>query len=421
MWARTILVPAVVGAAAMAGGCGPTAAQRAADNARSAFFAADYQTAAAELEPYASRTDENFALQNARLGLIHLAAGDLVSAEAAFLRAYEVIHSVGVNSGGRTLGAVLVDEKVRVWKGEPFERAMVSFYLGLIYSMQGDHNNARAAYENALFRLADFDDSRNRKRVAELESNFTLASIMLGRSWLRLGREDMAMAAFQRALELQPSLGRLADPQTHRNANVLLVVDYGYGPRRATRFDGSVLVFEPSPEMVGPPPMPTVRIGNAVYPLGEAAQAPVDLLALAQDRRWQSTDTIRAAKSAVGTGMLIGSAVMANQGLNSSGSRQRTDLMVAAGLLAGGLLLKATSQTDPREWGLLPRTTYVLPLSLHPGTHDITVEFPDGTRQTWLGVAAPAPPDEQIVYIRMHRYLPGPFNWSPPVTRPAAP
>lgn len=386
-----------------AGGCGPSAAQRAYQEARTAFFAADYAAAAEELRPYADRTDENFALQNARLGLIYLAAGELDAAEAAFLRAYEVIHSVGVNDGGRTLGAVLVDEKLRVWKGEPFERAMVSFYLGVVYSILGDLNNARAAYENALFRLRDFDDDRDQLRADELESNFTLASIMLGRTWQRLGRDDLASAAFRRAVELQPSLGELADPNVHRRSNVLLVVDQGYGPRRATRFDGSVLAFEPTPQMVGPPPTPKVFIGNVLYPLGNVTQPPVDLLALAQERRWQSIDTIRATKSAVGTGMIVGSVIMADRGLNASGARQRTDLAVAAGLLAGGLLLKATSQADVREWGLLPRSTYLLPLSLNPGTYDISVEFSDGSRAAVTGLPAPALPNETVVYLRASR------------------
>ena len=69
-----------------------------------------------------------------------------------------MINSVGVNDGGRTLGAVLVDEKIHIWKGEPFERAMANFYLGLIYYMRGDYDNARGAFENALFKLRDYGE-----------------------------------------------------------------------------------------------------------------------------------------------------------------------------------------------------------------------------------------------------------------------
>src|SRR6185436_12119761 len=94
-------------------------------------------------------------------GSAALADYNLREAEAAFLRAYEVINSVGVNNGGRTLGAVLVDEKIKVWRGEPFDRAMLNFYLGLVYYMQHDYDNARGAFENALFKLRDYGETKD--------------------------------------------------------------------------------------------------------------------------------------------------------------------------------------------------------------------------------------------------------------------
>src|SRR5439155_20310555 len=97
------------------------------------YCSGDYSAAVGRLDPLSAKTIEDFVLNNLRLGSVELARYDLDAAEAAFLRAVEVINSTGVNDGGRTLGAVLVDEKIKVWKGEPFERAMASFYLGLVY------------------------------------------------------------------------------------------------------------------------------------------------------------------------------------------------------------------------------------------------------------------------------------------------
>src|SRR5207248_11072184 len=133
-------------------------------------------------------------------------------AEAAFLKAYEVINSVGVNEGGRSIGAVLVDEKIKIWKGEPYERAMANFYLGLVYYMRHDYNNARAAFENALFKLRDYGEGGDRKdEYRRVESNFALACVMLGRCHQRLGRHDLARANFQRAIDLHRWLRPLAD------------------------------------------------------------------------------------------------------------------------------------------------------------------------------------------------------------------
>jgi hypothetical protein len=47
-----------------------------------------------------------------------------------------------------------------------------------------------------------------------------------------------------------------------------------------------------------------------------------------------------------------------------------------AALIADGILLKAISQAEVHQWEMLPRTTYILPLRVSPGTHTVTVDFP---------------------------------------------
>jgi hypothetical protein len=156
-----------------------------------------------------------------------------------------------------------------------------------------------------------------------------------------------------------------------------------------------------------------VRIDGLVVPTSNIAHPPVDLLALAQQRRWQSIDTIRTVKSVVGTGMLYGGAIEGIRGIEGHGARQRTDLMVAGGLIGAGLLLKGTSQADVRQWEMLPRTTYILPLRATPGAHNISVEFPDRVRQVWHNLTVP-PTGEATYYLRMQRWASGPYEWPPP-------
>ncbi|HRK31679.1 MAG TPA: hypothetical protein PLD59_11420 [Tepidisphaeraceae bacterium] len=381
----------------------------------SAFYAGNFAAAGERLRPLADKTDENFVLNNCRLGSAALARYDLAEAEAAFLKAYEVMNSVGVNDGGRSLGAVLVDEKVRIWKGEPFERAMASFYLGLTYYMQQDYGNARAAFENALFKLRDASRAKDEQQdYARLERQFPIATIMLARCWQKLGRDDLANANFERVRQLRPDQSSVADPGLHSSANVLLVVDFGVGPRKETDFDGSILGFAPKPSEVARVPAPRVIVNGVVQRVAVGDGPPTDLLSLAQDRRWQSIDTIRLTKSAVGTGLIAGGA---GYGLYKAGSRDGMsgeDALVAGGLIAAGLLLKATSQTDVRQWEMLPRTTFVIPLQLAPGTHDVTVEFATGRGlgQTWRGLIAPERGDATY-YFRMQRFNSGPFDWPP--------
>ncbi len=405
---RSVLLLPLAG---MLAGCANQKQAETIDRSVRSYFDGNYAGAAQELDALSKKTNEDFVLNNLRLGSSLLAEYDLDDAEAAFLRAIEVINSTGVNDGGRTLGAVLVDEKVKVWKGEPFERAMASFYLGLIYYMRQDYQNARASFENALFKLRDYNpDTPDQSK--DVDSNFAPAMIMLAKSFQRVGRDDLAEANFRAVREKFPQLADLADPAANRESNLLLVIDYGHGPRKVTDFDGSIVGFSPRPDEEGPPPRPTVLVDGTPVRLQNFATPPVDLLALAQDRKWQSIDTIRAVKSAVGTGLLTGGAIEGVRGINGSGARQRTDLMVAGALVGTGLLLKATSHADVRQWEMLPRTTYVLPIKLPPGQHDVTVEFSDGQRQTWRKLIVPEKQDATY-YFRMLRWNSGPFDWPP--------
>jgi tetratricopeptide (TPR) repeat protein len=392
-------------------GCQSSADQQAAD-AILAYSTGDYARAEVLLDPLAKKTNSDFVLNNDRLGSTALVANNIDLAQTAFLRSYEVINSVGVNNGGRSLGAALIDEKIKVWKGEPFERVMVNFYLGLTYYMQHDYNNARAAFENALFKLRDYGNNDDKKdNYNEIDSNFALGYLMLGKCWQRLGDDAKAQQMFDRVAKLRPELIPLVDAEYNRNANVLLVIDWGQGPQIETAFDGSIVGFGPKPYEAGPVPPPHIRIDDSPVDVQDLANPPIDLLALAQDRRWQDIDTIRAVKSALGTGLIAAGAV---EGLQNNRSNQELGLA----LLAGGLLLKATSQADIRQWEMLPRTTFVIPLHLSPGNHDITIHFPGGWSQTWKNIPVPDKNDNTY-YFRVTPWNSGVYDW-PPKTTPVA-
>ncbi|HZZ42719.1 MAG TPA: hypothetical protein VFE58_07260 [Tepidisphaeraceae bacterium] len=392
-------------------------ATRQAEQAVTSFYAGDYLAAENGLRPLADNTNNDFVLNNARLGSVALTNYDIPQAEAAFLKAYEVMNSVGVNNGGRSLGAALVSENIKVWKGEPFDRAMVNFYLGMIYYMHHDYENARAAFENALFKLRDYGESKDSKdtdKYRTIESRFVLANLMLAKSWQRLGRDDLAVANFNRVAQLRPDLAALANPELNAKSNFLLVVETGTGPHIVTDFNGSIAGFGPKPYQVGPISCPMVYLDGRSMPTSDLARPTEDLLALAQDRVWQSIDTIRTVKSVIGTGLIAAGAVEGVRGAYDHGSGQRQDLIAGAALVGAGLLLKATSQADTRAWELLPRTTFVIPLHLDPGAHDVSIQFPGGLSQTWRGVTLPPDNSELTLYMRCLPWHQGPFQWPPP-------
>jgi tetratricopeptide (TPR) repeat protein len=388
-------------------------AQQEAQEAVTSYLMGDYLRSTELLKPLAEKTNEDFVLNNDRLGSASLAATDFDIAESAFLRSYEVINSVGVNDGGRSLGAVLVSERIKVWKGEPFERAMVNFYLGVIYYIRHDYGNARGAFENALFKLRDYGEGQQKNdQYKEVESNFVLGYLMLARSYQRLGRADLAQKNFDRVVQLRPDFASLASASTNEQSNLLLIVDVGFAPRKATNGDGAFVGFHPTPREAGPIPLPSVVVDGRMEDLQNLNLPPVDLVAMAADRKWEDIDTIRAIKSVAGTALVAA-------GVGNAAFNHHSDPAVTLGLIAGGLLLKATSQADTRQWEMLPRTVFVLPLHIPPGKHDVTVEFPawPGVRQQWQGLDVPQT-GESTYYLRLGRYDVGPYMRQPHPTRP---
>jgi hypothetical protein len=173
--------------------------------------------------------------------------------------------------------------------------------------------------------------------------------------------------------------------------------------------DGTLVGLGPTPAEVGPIHEPLVVIDGKDFPLNARNRPPVDLLALAQDRRWQSIDTIRTVKSVVGTGLIAAGA------LDAGNDRRHDNGAVDLALVGAGLLLKATSQADLRQWEMLPRTVFLLPLKLPPGKHDVTIRFPGAPalRQTWRDLPVPET-GEATYYFRIQPGNAGPFSWPPP-------
>jgi tetratricopeptide (TPR) repeat protein len=404
-------------------GCAATKEERQAQRAVDDYMYGNYARAASKLKPLADKTDENYVLNNARLGSTTLADYDLDDAESAFLNAYEVINATGVNSGGRGAAAAIISEKMKVWKGEPFEKAMVNYYLGIVYYMRHDYENARAAFENSLFKLRDYGESKNKSdEYRKIETDFALGYLMLAKAQQRLGEEDAARKSFDRVIELRPQLKSVANERRNAESNVLLIVDFGFGPRRVTsEYDGAFVGFAPRPQDVGPVPLPHVTVDGKPVTGPRTANydlPPVDLLALAQDKRWQDIDTIRATKDIIGTGLIAGGAY---EGIHAARHErhQGQNAAIAAGLIATGVLLKASSQADTRTWEMLPRTSFVIPLTLPPGKHDITVDFPEARSQypTWRNLEVPEK-GEATYYFRMGNYNQGPYTWPPPTIAP---
>ncbi len=362
----------------------------------------DYTAAATTLKPETEKKDEDFVLNNCRYGSAALAAGQLENAETAFLSAYEVINGVNTNSGGRTLGATMVFEGVKVWKGEPFERAMAHYYLGLLYLMKNDYENARAAFRNSLFKLREYAKDKKgapeQDQYHQFESNFALGYFGLGYCYLRTGQADLANQNFGLAIKLQPGLKPVIDQLNDPKVNTLIFIDYGKGPVRAGKgWYNEESAFGPTPAEAGPIPTPVVAIDGKGITLPIRYQL-TDTLAMAQEQKWQDIDTIRKAKAVIGTGAMAAGTGVAVYGAQKGDAGTA---LVGLGIALAGAALAASSQADIRYWETLPRTVYVIPAALDPGEHTIEINV-NGSTTSPFKVSPKAPGQgDNILYIRL--------------------
>jgi tetratricopeptide (TPR) repeat protein len=380
----------------------------------SAYLSGNFTLSKRVLEPLAEKTDQDYVLNNLRLGAAAFAMHDFDSAERAYVRAYQIMNATKVNDAGREAAMVWLSEDKRVWRGEPYERAVANLQLGMLYYAQNDYNNARGAFENALFKLRDYK-SADDKNYDEQESDFVIALLMLGRTWTMLGRTDEATRYFDRAVSLRPNVGPLAGQLADTANNVLLYVEYGFGPRKIDEgMDGNALGFYPHPSQAGSIPLPRVSVDGREISTQSINEPLYDTLVMARDRRWQKIDTIRKTKSYLGTGLMAGGA-----GATIYGADRRDQGMAIAGvgMMVAGALLKASSQADIRTWEMSPRTSFIIPMQISPGDHDIAVTFPTGVYQTWRGMEIAN--DKETTYLfRMMRDTSREYDFRPKADAP---
>lgn len=377
-----------------------------------AYYRYDFTTSREALRADAmTRNDEQVLLNNARLGIASLADGDVVEAELALGRSFDLLSTAGLNRD-RTTAAVWVHEGVRIWKGEPFEQAMMYHYVAALYAVMGDWENARAAAANALFRLTDFGGYQTSESLARqaardpayldkgynaVETDFALGFLMQAIGADRSGapgRDDLLDAAVQ----IDPSLRTLAEVLRSRDYDTLLIVDYGKGPTKiAYGPDNALVRFDSQERHPHGRPMLEVRSSHG---LNLTAAAVADIDRMARDHRWNNLEDVRKAKSAIGNVLLMGGAATTAIGAQH---RSAEAALAGVGLMVIGALAKSGAQADARYMELLPHSVYLVPLKLGRETNlHVSVPASPGSAIVLPGFQPGTTEAPRAVYLRLH-------------------
>ncbi len=368
------------------------------------------------------RSDRNYLLDRLSLGVITLADGYPHAAEGVFSEVYDLLRTQGINQD-KTIESVVINEDLRFWKGEPFEQAMAFCYTGLTYATLGDWGNLRAASDNALFYLRDFGtDARGEpyqptsliRESADPDSpdpletyeprpsNFTLGYLLNGIANQQLARDAEAFERFDEAVESNAAVAPLVESLRTERYNLLLVVDYGRGPKKiGTGPDSAIARFVPITPSDQAMLQATVAGRTTRWPMV------IDLNTIATDLMWNNLEDMRKAKSFVGSVLLTGGAVAAGIGAASDSDEAA---LAGLGAMAAGAWAKAGAHADTRHSPVLPQRVYLVPVWLPADASTIQLQLVDqpGSRLVLRGLE----PGQQGVMVRYVR-LPAVRRFSP--------
>lgn len=372
-----------------------------------AYYDYDFTRARALLRDEAQINNEQVILNNARLGMAAMADGDMIETAQSFDLVFEYLSTAGLNED-RTVAAVWTHEGVRIWKGEPFEQALMYHYVATQYAVQGDWENARAAASNALFRLTDFGGDQTDEALARraardddyLETGYTAVdtNFALGFLMQAIGSKLSGAAGFNEqldaALEIDPKLEPIAR-RIRDGFDTLLIVDYGKGPTKiAYGRDNAFVRFEPQNSHITP-----ITVEADAQRLAKLDPV-TDVNRMALDHRWNNLEDVRRAKSILGDALLVSGLVVASEG----GEHNSLEAVLAGiGMAAAGLLSKSGAKADVRYLEFAPQTVYLVPLKLNE-TVDLRVAIEGDRGATMVlddvqpgTVGAP-----RSIYLRLH-------------------
>ncbi|MDB6023459.1 MAG: Tetratricopeptide 2 repeat protein [Pedosphaera sp.] len=285
------------------------------------------------------------------------------------------------------------EENKKTFIGEPYERVMAYYYRGILYWMDGEPDNARAC-----FRTGQLEDSSSEGE--QYNADYVLLDYLDGFASTKLG--DDGSEAFQRAEKLSKKFAK--PPSYDKQANVLIFLEFGPGPRKYAAGHYREELHFTVPE--SPAHSAVIKFESETIHVG-----PYDDLGFqATTRGGRVMDHVLANKAvfktttdAAGNAAIIGGAIAAS-------SRNQTSEEVGLGLIAAGIISKVVSATttpaaDIRTWDNLPRYLSFTALDLPPGPHTATVEFQDRFGQPLpnltktITINVPADKHDKVVFV----------------------
>ena len=334
-----------------------------------AYDRCDFSSAVKILKKRADQGDKDQVLYLLALLSSSMRAGDWAQVEASSKSALDIMW--GYSGQGRGAASLASSESIKVFKGEPFEKAMAGVYAGIYYFNRKDYDNARAAFNKALLAMAQKQESTR--------EDFALAYFLLAKTESVLKNDDNARIALQKASKIYPYESTLFDLDFVRKSNAIFLLELGRAPQKARTGPGDSLIAwmrRSYPERSAQVFVKNQAIGR---PLEIA-----DLTAQAASKGRTGKDKVQATKGVAREVSTVTAIVAADAA--SRGNKTAGWVALGAGLFA----VANQSQADVRQWEFLPDLILATGAKIAPGPYAFRAEFFDAgnaslshLRQSW--------------------------------------
>ena len=317
---------------------------------------------------------ENLALVLNVQAQCELLLGQDDAARANFVRAGQIMGSWATGSG-EVAGAILGSESSKTWKGDPFEKAMNSFYIAWCFLQKGEPDNARAACKRGILADAEVGDER-------FQADNALLFWMAGRMSRLLGAGDAddyfkeAQQAHRFALEHGARGEAGAAPiVAPARGNLVVLCECGMGPEKySDGADKELARFRSRFH-----PAVRARLSVDGKPAGPSALL-VDVEYQARTLGGTAMEGVRKGKAVFKTAATVAGIVLLDQAMRARHNHR--DAAQTQAIVGGALLLAAvltSTSADVRHWPTLPSSVQAITADVPPGRHRIEVEFLDAS------------------------------------------
>ena len=354
-------------------GCAGSGTQRFSDEELDALVADKPKGLCADYRRLYREGERNEVLNYCRIGAQALRLGLYDEAKDAFDRALAGIEVVYADSPqAKKARKLWYEERSKVFKGDPYERAMAYFYRGLLYYVDGEFDNARACFRSAQLQDAFAEEAQHR-------SDFAVMDYLEARCNMRLGRADMAGDSVDRAHEASAGHGGLSFPPLDPEDNLLVVLETGSAPVKwGDGKHGEYLRYKRGPSeevsakafLDGSPLPAPLRSADVYYQASTRGGRELDYILGRQARFKESTEVIGEASARIGTGLLAYGLAETDEDVTKAGLA-----VGAVGVASLILSSRARPEADTRYWESLPDSIWLISAKVSPGRHDIEVAY----------------------------------------------